>query len=396
MGIPTNIKTLLSGDVVEWARIEFKETWDAEASLKTICAFANDMDNWGGGYLVIGVRDAHGQPDSLPGVNSDKVDGYLKDMLNKCKRIQPEYMPMDFADLCRNMNLVSSLPEYVKPKNVGLMFFSLEPEKFFPYAQIDVVQFPDDLGGDQIIEKTFTGPLHQQLRETLQYIRNSIITERIHKLPDKAEANRYFNYPYAAIEEAISNAVYHKGYDIREPIEVRVLPDRIEILSHPGADRSISMDGLKNYRAVSRRYRNRRIGEFLKELHLTEGRNTGFQKIIRALKTNGSPMPVFETDNDRTYFLTTIPIHPDFLIPYEDRNEYRNEYRNDAVTVELTEHERLVLGAIHQNATTTIRDMVTCLGISKSSVSRALKGLQEKQVIERIGSTKKGIWKTVK
>lgn len=295
--------------------------------------------------------------------------------------------------MCRSMNLVSSLPEYVKPKNVGLMFFSLEPEKFFPYAQIDVVQFPDDLGGDQIIEKTFSGPLHQQLREALQYIRNSIITERVHKLPDKAEANRYFNYPYAAIEESLSNAVYHKGYDIREPIEVRVLPDKIEILSHPGADRSISMEGLKNYWAVSRRYRNRRIGEFLKELHLTEGRNTGFQKIIRALKANGSPMPVFETDDDRTYFLTTIPIHADFLVPYEDRNEYRNEYRNDTVIVELTEHEQLALDAIRQDATTTIRDMVTCLGISKSSVSRALKGLQEKQIIERIGSTKKGIWK---
>ena len=57
MGIPTNIHTLLSGEVVEWARIEFKETWDDEASLKTICAFANDIDNWGGGYLVIGVKE---------------------------------------------------------------------------------------------------------------------------------------------------------------------------------------------------------------------------------------------------------------------------------------------------------------------------------------------------
>lgn len=104
-------------------------------------------------------------------------------------------------------------------------------------------------------------------------------------------------------------------------------------------------------------------------------------------------MPVFETDDDRTYFLTTIPIHADFLVPYEDRNEYRNEYRNDTVIVKLTEHEQLVLDAIRQDATTTIRDMVTCLGISKSSVSRALKGLQEKQIIERIGSTKKGIWK---
>lgn len=56
MAIPTNIKTLLSGEVVEWARIEFKETWDAAASLKTICAFANDLDNWGGRYIVIGVE----------------------------------------------------------------------------------------------------------------------------------------------------------------------------------------------------------------------------------------------------------------------------------------------------------------------------------------------------
>lgn len=59
MGIPTNIKTLLSGNVVEWDRIEFKETWDPEASLKTICAFANDIGNWGGGYLVIGVSEKH-------------------------------------------------------------------------------------------------------------------------------------------------------------------------------------------------------------------------------------------------------------------------------------------------------------------------------------------------
>ena len=67
--------------------------------------------------------------------------------------------------------------------------------------------------------------------------------------------------------------------------------------------------------------------------------------------------------------------------------------RNDTVTVELTEHERLVLDAIHQDATTTIRGMVAYLGISKFSVSRALKGLQKEQVIERMGSTKKRSWK---
>ena len=116
-----------------------------------------------------------------------------------------------------------------------------------------MVQFPDDLGGDTIIEKTFRGPLHQQLREALQFIQNSIIQERVVKLPDVAEAKRFFNYPFAAIEEALSNAVYHKGYDVREPIEVRVLPDRIEIVSHPGADRSITDEGLKTYHVFNYR-----------------------------------------------------------------------------------------------------------------------------------------------
>lgn len=60
MAIPTNMKSLLSGEVVEWARIEYKETWDAAASLKTIFAFANDLDNWGGGYIVIGVSKKMG------------------------------------------------------------------------------------------------------------------------------------------------------------------------------------------------------------------------------------------------------------------------------------------------------------------------------------------------
>ena len=75
------------------------------------------------------------------------------------------------------------------------------------------------------------------------------------------------------------NAVYHRAYDEREPIEVRVENDRIEIVSFPGPDRSVTIEGLKSYRVSNRRYRNRRIGDFLKELHLTEGRNTGFKKI---------------------------------------------------------------------------------------------------------------------
>ena len=87
----------------------------------------------------------------------------------------------------------------------------------------------------------------------------------------------------------------------------------IEIVSFPGPDRSVTREGLKRYRVSNRRYRNRRIGDFLKELHLTEGRNTGFGKIIRALEANGSPKPEFETDEDHSYFISRLFVHEAFL-----------------------------------------------------------------------------------
>ena len=262
-------------------------------------------------------------------LNITLIQNYLKEVKSS---LYEKSKTGDFVEVCQDMNIVSTLPEYIKPKNVGLMFFSMEPDKFFPYTQIDVVQFPSGLGGNDIIEKTFKGPIHQQLRDALQYIKNVIITEKVVKHPDRAEADRFFNFPYAAVEEALSNAVYHRAYDEREPIEVRVENDRIEIVSFPGPDRSVTIEGLKSYRVSNRRYRNRRIGDFLKELHLTEGRNTGFKKILDALEANGSPKPEFETDEDRSYFITRLFIHEAFVKPMDELevgNISDNEMKNE-------------------------------------------------------------------
>jgi ATP-dependent DNA helicase RecG len=62
----------------------------------------------------------------------------------------------------------------------------------------------------------------------------------------------------------------------------------------------------QNIRIVARDYRNRRIGDLLKELRLTEGRGTGFPTIKNAMKDNGSPEPIFETDDQSTYFLSVL------------------------------------------------------------------------------------------
>ena len=318
-------------------------------------------------------------------LNITIIQNYLKEVKSS---LYEKAKTGDFVEVCSDMNIISNLPEYVKPKNVGLMFFSMEPDKFFPYTQIDVVQFPDGLGGNDIIENTFKGPIHQQLRDALQFIKNTIITEKIVKHPDRAEADRFFNYPYAAIEEALSNAVYHRAYDVREPIEVRVEHDRIEIVSFPGPDRSVTQEGLKNYRVSNRRYRNRRIGDFLKELHLTEGRNTGFKKILNALEANGSPKPEFETDDDHSYFISRLFVHEGFLREETKRSQKGAEKEPK----KRAERKRDILNQLEENSTMTQTGLMEVLGLTRKQIQKAIKELQEEGLLVREGSNRNGRW----
>ena len=81
--------------------------------------------------------------------------------------------------------------------------------------------------------------------ERLEYIQRNYISETVIKHPDRAEATRVENFPYAAIEEAVANAVYHRGYNVREPIEVRITRDELVVLSYPGPDRSVRLADLQ-------------------------------------------------------------------------------------------------------------------------------------------------------
>lgn len=100
-------------------------------------------------------------------------------------------------------------------------------------------------------------------------------------------------------------------FDFRWVIEISIRPDRIEILSFPGPLPPLKIEDLNKGAAHVRTYRNRRIGDFLKELHLTEGRCTGVPKIHKAMRKNGSPLAIFETDDECHYFLSILPIHPE-------------------------------------------------------------------------------------
>ncbi len=448
MALPINIDDLITGQSIEWERLEFKEGWNPADILHSICAFANDINNWGGGYIVIGINEKNGRPLLPPkGVDPEEIDNFQRKLIELCHRITPHYFPLavpaiykgkhllvlwvpggdmrpykvpetltkkaqtayyvrrysstvkaghqeelrlmqltakipfddrinhqasledlnitlikaflkeinselyrsadsiPFDELCRQMQIVRGPEEYLKPVNCGLLFFNPEPHRFFKGARIEVVQYHDEVG-DKLTERIFTGPLHDQLRSALRYIKNNFTAERVVKVEGKAEANRYFNYPYEAVEEALANAVYHRSYEDLNPIEVNVRQDRIEIISFPGPMPPVNNEALKKEKVIVRDYRNRRIGDFLKELDLTEGRSTGFPKIRRKLKQNGSPAPLFQTDEQLTYFLTVLYSHPDFI--GQNKNVGKNATVNATVSATVNPTQRKILEEIEK------------------------------------------------
>jgi len=361
MNFHLNIEKFLSKRLIESDRLEFKRGWNPSSIYRSICAFANDFDNTGGGYILVGVDEENGVAKRpVVGVNPSELDKIQREMIGFNNLIKPFYAPRLFIEevddkpiiilwipsgssrpyevpsnitakekqynfyirrysnsvipshderlelislanqtpfddrantsasindisallvreylikaksklvnsiedtdrkvLFRSLDLVSGPDELLFPKNIALLLFNYNPEHFFPRSHIEWVEFPNGPQSPEFIERPpITGPIQYQVEQALNYFKTYILQEKIIKVQHKAEALRVWNYPFAAIEEAIVNAVYHKNYQVREPVEVRIFPDKIEIINYGGLDRSVRIEDLNQGIIRSRRYRN--------------------------------------------------------------------------------------------------------------------------------------------
>ena len=217
-------------------------------------------------------------------------------------------------DIYRRMRLTVRVNDHEVPRNAGLLFFSKEPTQWFRGARIEVVQFAADRAGNVQEERTFDGGLVDQLRDCLNCLEN-LSTFHLQKQRDRSQVRGWVSYPLPALRETLVNAVYHRGYDVDqpEPTKVWLYPGRIEVVSYPGPVPGIESRHLvPDAQVPPAPARNRRIGEFLKELGLAEGRLSGLPKVFHAMEANGSPVPRFAFDEQRTWFQATLPAHPEY------------------------------------------------------------------------------------
>ena len=231
----------------------------------------------------------------------------------------------------------------------------------------------------------------------MAYLNTNVLKMKVRKVATKSESEKAWNYPYAALEEIVANCLYHRDYHQREPIEIQVEPHELRFISYGGPDRSVRLEDFSKGIVNPRRYRNRRIGDFFKELDITEGKSTGVPTIVGAMKDNGSPAVRFEFDEERTWFMVTVPVHEWFLDDTLSTDDTLNDRVNDRVKIlqepiSLTVRQKVILSMIEKNDRVNTEEMKTRCGVSIATINRDIAIMKKKGVLIRVGSDKTGCW----
>ena len=127
---------------------------------------------------------------------------------------------------------------------------------------------------------------------------------------------------------------------------------------------------------------NRRLGDYLQELQLSEGRATGIPTIQDELRKNGSEPARIETDEGRTYFLIEIPCREGF------ENEMDAKY--GTINGTINEREAALIVEIAKQPGIKKNELAEKMDLSVRTISRILQNSSDALGLIESGSKKTG------
>ena len=99
MELEISVEDLLNKRKIESDRIEFKTGWNPDDIYHSVCAFANDYNNDGGGYIVVGVEEENGiAKRPVKGLPEYMLDTIQKEMVGYNNMISPPYFPQGIPE----------------------------------------------------------------------------------------------------------------------------------------------------------------------------------------------------------------------------------------------------------------------------------------------------------
>jgi len=314
----------------------------------------------------------------LPVFKAEEVDDQIVEHFKKLAaakgRIDPALLNEPKEVLMEKLRLTNG--DYLT--NAAMLLFCKDPDKYQLGSYIKIGYFESD--SELLYQDEVHGSILEQVDKAIEliyfkYMRAKITYEGIYR------RERYF-VPEAALREALLNAICHKQYESRIPIQVSVYDDRLYVANVGRLPENWTLENLMGKHA-SLPY-NPDIAHIFYLAGFIESWGRGIEKICDSLKTDNLPMPEYT-------------VHPgDIMIKFtgpEDRIVRVNNKVNDRVNVHVNDRESALLNYLAQDPGYTVTQLAEMMNVSRKTIAGYLKALKDKGVIERIGTTRTGYWK---
>ncbi len=175
-----------------------------------------------------------------------------------------------------------------------------------------------------------------------------------------------------AMREALINALVHSDYTYENTPTFRIFDDHIDIISVGGIPEWLEQkEFLSGYMSP----KNPQLMKIFRDLGFVEHMGTG---IIRILSKYDESIFTFSTN----FIKVSIPF-----------NRIGNNITNSKIPKNVTKRQSKIMELIDRNTNITQDEIASIIGVSRYTIIREIKDLEEKNYLYRVGSNKTGYWK---
>lgn len=188
------------------------------------------------------------------------------------------------------------------PTVLGCLVLGNRPRDLVPCAYIQFLRLDGtELDAPIVDEAAIDGRLGEVLDRIDDKLKAGIST--VVDIQSSATEKRHADYPLAALQQLVRNAVMHRSYEATNaPVRVTWFTDRIEIVNPGGPYGIVTLENFGSPGVTD--YRNPHLAEAMKVLGYVQRFGVGIATARRLLADNGNPPPEFEPRD--THVLVTV------------------------------------------------------------------------------------------
>jgi len=181
------------------------------------------------------------------------------------------------------------------PTLLGVLAVGKSPTDWVPGAYVQFLRIDGTVLGEPVKDsRELRGPLPDLLTAIEELLRANIQTS-VDLTSGSVEIRRP-DYPIAALQQIIRNAILHRSYEnTNAPVRLYWFSDRVEIQNPGGPYGQVTKQNFGQLGAYD--YRNPNLAAVMKELGYVQRFGYGIPTARREMARNGNPPPEFQVED---------------------------------------------------------------------------------------------------